>query len=195
MFFNFNVKKTLISSSTFMHQSIVSHCIWFMYSMSLTEQLFLVHCGWEKCSKMWLVKYENWISRSWLQHNFSLFIPSCVHAVSVSVLCLSPSPPISISHPPFLPPSLLLQRSGVRGFTLIYWFVFLSHCRCAQPHRVPVFHTHTHTPANPALYGVGKPPLSNLLKVWTPSIWHLSLSPPLFFVFSSLIRPACSSWA
>lgn len=77
--------------------------------------------------------------------------------------------------------------SEVREFTGFYRFVFLTFGTrtCSN----------THTPANLPMFGVGKPPVSSLSKVWTPSIWHLSL--PFIFVFSSLIRPVWNkpSWA
>lgn len=82
----------------------------FLLKLSCTsppKQLFVVHSGWEKCNKIWLVKSKNRISRSCLHRN----LPSCVHVFSLLAVCLSPSScwsslssPIhlSFSLPPFV---------------------------------------------------------------------------------------------
>lgn len=61
----------------------------------------------------------------------------------LTLRCISPSLPL---------PACTL---GVRGFTLIHQCVFLSRCRSRTACGRVLTHTqkHTHTPANPALYG------------------------------------------
>ncbi len=105
----------------------------------------------------------------------------------------APSPSLSISHSPSLPTFAdTFRGKRVHCHPLICFFSFTLQMRTAS-RPVLYTHTHTHTPANPALYGVGKPPFKPLKGVNTI---HLTpRSPSLFFVFCSLIKPACSSWA